>query len=67
MVNLLLSLRQFTFLREWLSGRALPCQGKCREFESRLPLHNLGSLLLGFFFLFLFATSTLLEYKLNKN
>ena len=26
-------------LREWLSGRALPCQGKCREFESRLPLH----------------------------
>ena len=20
-------------------GRALPCQGKCREFESRLPLH----------------------------
>ena len=52
MVNLLLSLRQFTFLREWLSGRALPCQGKCREFESRLPLHNLGSLLLGFFFCF---------------
>ena len=26
-------------MREWLSGRALPCQGKCREFESRLPLH----------------------------
>ena len=26
-------------LRKWLSGRALPCQGKCREFESRLPLH----------------------------
>ena len=25
-------------LREWLSGRALPCQGKCRGFESRLPL-----------------------------
>ena len=25
--------------REWLSGRALPCQGKCREFESRFPLH----------------------------
>ena len=20
-------------------GRALPCQGKCREFESRFPLH----------------------------
>ena len=27
------------YMREWLSGRALPCQGKCREFESRLPLH----------------------------
>ena len=26
-------------MREWLSGRALPCQGKCREFESRCPLH----------------------------
>ncbi len=28
------------FMREWLSGRALPCQGKCREFESRLPLQQ---------------------------
>ena len=27
------------FMREWLSGRALPCQGKCREFDSRFPLH----------------------------
>ena len=27
------------WMREWLSGRALPCQGKCREFESRFPLH----------------------------
>ena len=26
-------------LREWLSGRALPCQGRYRGFESRLPLH----------------------------
>ena len=26
-------------MREWLSGRASPCQGECREFESRLPLH----------------------------
>ncbi len=25
-------------MREWLSGRALPCQGRCRGFESRLPL-----------------------------
>ena len=27
-------------MREWLSGRALPCQGKRREFESRFPLHK---------------------------
>ncbi len=26
-------------MREWLSGRASPCQGECRESESRLPLH----------------------------
>ena len=26
--------------REWLSGRALPCQGKCRGSESRLPLQT---------------------------
>ena len=25
-------------LREWLSGRASPCQGERRGFESRLPL-----------------------------
>jgi hypothetical protein len=25
--------------RKWLSGRAPPCQGGGREFESRLPLH----------------------------
>ena len=30
---------QFYIMREWLSGRASPCQGECREFESRLPLH----------------------------
>ena len=27
-------------MREWLSGRASPCQGECRESESRLPLHK---------------------------
>ena len=27
-------------MREWLSGRASPCQGERREFESRLPLHE---------------------------
>ena len=26
-------------MRKWLSGRASPCQGEGREFESRLPLH----------------------------
>ena len=25
-------------MRKWLSGRASPCQGEGREFESRLPL-----------------------------
>ena len=28
-------------MREWLSGRASPCQGERREFESRLPLQIL--------------------------
>ena len=28
------------YMREWLSGRASPCQGERREFESRFPLHN---------------------------
>src|SRR4051812_1131037 len=27
-------------MRKWLSGRASPCQGEGREFESRLPLHR---------------------------
>ena len=27
-------------MREWLSGRASPCQGERREFESRFPLHE---------------------------
>ena len=29
------------YMRKWLSGRASPCQGEGREFESRLPLHCL--------------------------
>ena len=28
------------YMREWLSGRALPCQGRYRGSESRLPLHG---------------------------
>ena len=27
-------------MRKWLSGRASPCQGEGREFESRLPLQG---------------------------
>ena len=27
-------------MRKWLSGRASPCQGEGREFESRLPLQQ---------------------------
>tara|TARA_B100001142_G_scaffold215254_1_gene213452 strand:+ start:2496 stop:2984 length:489 start_codon:yes stop_codon:yes gene_type:complete len=34
-----LSLGTF-FERKWLSGRASPCQGEGREFESPLPLHS---------------------------
>ena len=35
-----------TSLREWLSGRALPCQGKCRGSESRLPLQKMTVILI---------------------
>ena len=31
-------------MRMWLSGRASPCQGEGREFESRHPLHFFVSL-----------------------
>ena len=30
----------FHHLREWLRGRALPCQGEGRGSESRFPLHS---------------------------
>ena len=39
-------------MREWLSGRASPCQGERREFESRLPLHNKENQPIGLVFLF---------------
>ncbi len=32
-------------MREWLSGRASPCQGESRESESRLPLQRNESFL----------------------
>ena len=41
----------FPPMREWLSGRALPCQGKRREFESRFPLHKKEQVLYLFFFM----------------
>lgn len=31
---------KFPYVRKWLSGRASPCQGEGREFESRLPLQR---------------------------
>src|SRR6266581_8362497 len=31
------------FKREWLSGRASPCQGESRGFDPRLPLHPRSS------------------------
>ena len=33
------------FLRKWLSGRASPCQGEGRGFESCLPLQKCGSII----------------------
>ena len=36
---LILDNKVYIYKREWLSGRASPCQGECRGFESRLPLH----------------------------
>ena len=39
-VPTIISHYEWRVLREWLSGRASPCQGECREFESRLPLHK---------------------------
>ncbi len=35
----ILALGTATFEREWLRGRASPCQGEGRGFKSRLPLH----------------------------
>ena len=50
-INLLIGRgRQIKYMREWLSGRASPCQGERREFESRLPLQNATSLLTCRFF-----------------
>ena len=31
---------KFPYVRKWLSGRASPCQGEGREFESRLALFS---------------------------
>ena len=35
-----IAVEKHKYLREWLSGRASPCQGERREFESRLPLQK---------------------------
>ncbi len=33
--------KEFRKLREWLSGRASPCQGESRGFDPRLPLQSI--------------------------
>ena len=38
------------YMRKWLSGRASPCQGEGREFESRLPLQYEADSLWGLLF-----------------
>ena len=38
-------------MREWLSGRASPCQGEGREFESRFALIKTTSISAGCFVL----------------
>ena len=32
----------YTFMREWLRGRASPCQGEGRGFESRFALADVA-------------------------
>ena len=56
-------------MREWLSGRASPCQGERREFESRLPLHvKPQEHILGLVFLFIFTLMVVfMNIKLKKN
>ena len=47
-------------MREWLSGRALPCQGRYRGSESRLPLHTKKGLIricIRPFFVYCFAVN----------
>ncbi len=48
-------------MREWLSGRASPCQGERREFESRLPLQKKDLRKAS-----LFSTNTLKVKKIMK-
>ena len=43
---------EWCIMREWLSGRASPCQGERREFESRLPLQCLKAPKIRDFFFF---------------
>ncbi len=33
-------IKNIYLMRKWLRGRASPCQGEGRGFESRLPLHK---------------------------
>ena len=40
----------YTFMREWLRGRASPCQGEGRGFESRFALADVAGSRWGTFF-----------------
>ena len=60
----------FYILRMWLSGRASPCQGEGREFESRHPLQILLAyasflfLSIVFWLLFLLEYISLVQYNI---
>ena len=47
-------------MRMWLSGRASPCQGEGREFESRHPLQ------LNILYLFKISLALILYWCYNK-
>ena len=52
------------FMREWLSGRASPCQGEGREFESRLALSYVSCFLKKLYIIC--ASGSVVEHRLAK-
>ena len=55
--------RERNDVRKWLSGRASPCQGEGREFESRFPLLALR---VECFFCFVKRCGKISDEKLKK-